>query len=131
MSFSKYDIIHKKISIKVAKTQPKKFWYICDFSQWHKSSDDVINWLKTKSPNHIQTCSQLLKAHVAFVEWIFWHLIKVNTTLIKVLNITFKAMHPTKIPWLGPCNFVWKNFVIHIQPYTYRHQWVSWSKSSR
>ena len=65
---------------KVAQTQPKKFWYICDFYQWHKLSDDIITKvLKTISANHIQTFSQLLKAHVVFDEWVFWHKISPKT----------------------------------------------------
>ena len=73
---------------KVVQTQPNKFWYICDFSQWHKLSVDVITRdMKTNSPNHLQICSQLWKAHVPSScwmgwEWVFWHIIKVNTTKI-------------------------------------------------
>ena len=32
---------------------------------------------------------------------------KVNT---KLLNKGFNAMHPTKFPWLGLSNFVYRNF---------------------
>ena len=54
--------------------------------------------MKTNSPNPLQTCSQGLKAHVVFVEWVFWHIIKVNIKQVKVLDSAFKAMHQTKIP---------------------------------
>ena len=57
--------------------------------------------MKTNSPNHLQICSQLLKAHVAFVEWVFCYIMKVNTTKTKVFKIAFKAMHPTKNPMAG------------------------------
>ena len=39
-----------------------------------------------------------LKAHVEFFEWVFLHIIKVNTTLTKVFNKAFKAVDPTKNP---------------------------------
>ena len=64
----------------VVRTQPKKYWDICDLSQWHKSSNDIISKvLNRNSPNHLQICSQLLlKAqHVTFVEWVFWQTIKI------------------------------------------------------
>ena len=75
----------------------RKFEILVILAQWLKSSDDVITKvMKTDSSNHIQTCSQLLKAHLVFVEWVFWHIIKVNITKTNVFNKAFKAVHPTK-----------------------------------
>ena len=65
----------------------------------YKSSDDV----KTNSSNHLQTCSQLLKAHVAFVEWVFWH----NKSKHQGFQHSYwKLCIQQKIKWLGPRNFV-------------------------
>ena len=37
-----------------------------------RNVDDITTKvIKTNSPNHLQTCSQGLKAHVVFVEWVF------------------------------------------------------------
>ena len=72
---------------KVARTQAWNVYTSVIFAQWHKSSDDVITKvMKTNSPNHLQVCSQLLKAYVVFVEWVFWHII--NTKV----NKCFSAM---------------------------------------
>ena len=74
----------------------------------YKSSNNVITKvMKTNSSNHLQTCSQLLK-HMQ--HWLngYFDIIKVNN---KVFNIAFESYASNKkIPLLGPCNFVQRNF---------------------
>ena len=81
--------------------------------QWIWPSGLIIQWRhnqgnKNKS-NRTKQCDQnhtyfiyklvtLFKAHLGFVEQVFWHKIKVNITQAMVLNMGFNAMHPTKNP---------------------------------
>ena len=68
-----FKLSSSKVSLyKLARTQSWNFYILVIFAQRLKLSDDVITKvMKTNSPNSLQTCSQGLKAHVVFVEWVF------------------------------------------------------------